>query len=104
MVGKIIKIDDLKRSRNEDQAFKRVYFKVAKTEGERPDFAWAKTDLVPTFRNYARWKDLLKVGNFIGGVELKDEVTVNADCNPYLISEGNDLGEDLILAKQAKLL
>lgn len=92
MVGKIIRIDDMKSSRNKGHAFKRVYFKVA-SKDKLDEFQWAKTDLVPTFRNYARWKDLLVVGNVLSGIILKDPVTVDADSTPVFI-QNNALKSD----------
>ena len=82
MRGKIIKIDQLKSSHNSGQAFTRVYFKVKRGIG---DFIWAKTDIVPTFRNYARWKPFLQVGNILDGIRLKKNDTVDADSMPSLV-------------------
>ena len=84
MRGKITKIDQLKSSRNSGQAFTRVYFKVKRGIG---DFIWAKTDIVPSFRNYARWKPFLEVGNILDGLNLKADNTVNADSHPVLVSK-----------------
>ena len=84
MRGKITKIDYLKSSRNAGQAFTRVYFKVKRGVG---DFIWAKTDIVPTFRNYARWKPFLTVGNILDGLRLKGNDTVDADSVPELVSK-----------------
>lgn len=84
MRGKITKIDTLKSSRNAGQAFLRVYFKVKRGVG---DFIWAKTDIVPSFRNYARWKPLLEVGNILDGLILKADNTVDADSRPELVSK-----------------
>jgi len=77
MKGEIKKIDHIKKSRNPNEAFVRVYFKL-ENEG------WAKTDLVPTFRNYAKWKPLLKIGNYLSGLKMKDSETVDADSFPSL--------------------
>lgn len=73
--GEIIKIDELKGSRNRGEAFKRVYFKLE-------DGKWVKMDLVPTFRNYKRWEDKLKVGIRLTCLRLKDDLTVDADSWP----------------------
>ena len=81
MKGTIYKIDDLKEAlKYKGIAFKRVYF-------EMEDKSWAKTDIVPTFRNYPRWKDLLVVGNIIGGLKLLNPKTVDADSFPILIKK-----------------
>lgn len=61
--------------------FVRVTFKLE-------DHSWAKTDLCPTFRNFARWKPLLGVGNVLSGIALKrggKNQTVDADCAPRLV-------------------
>lgn len=77
MWGEIIKIEKPKKSRNEGTKFIRVHFKLKNKK-------WAKVDLVPTFRNFARWEPLLKVGNFIDNLKFKDKKTVDADCFPVL--------------------
>jgi len=86
MRGKIIKIDQLKSSRNSGQAFTRVYFKVKQGVG---DFIWAKTDIVPTFRNYARWKPYLVIGNILDGLKLKGNDTVDADSVPIFVRKSD---------------
>ena len=72
MIGTIKKIDSLKQSRNKLQVFYRVYFEMQNISTVKKE--WAKTDVVPQFRNYPRWKNL-----------LKDDVTVDADSFPSLI-------------------
>lgn len=90
MLAKIIKIDPLKASRNNGQAFRRVYFRIKeKVDSEKS--IWGKTDLVPTFRNYARWKDLLVVGNILGGIRLKKKDEVDAD-SPVFFAAHSHLG------------
>lgn len=84
MRGKITKIDNLKSSRNAGQAFTRVYFKVKRGVG---DFVWAKTDIVPTFRNYARWKPFLEVGTILDGLILRADNTVDADSHPVFVKK-----------------
>lgn len=84
MTGKIVKIDELKQSRNRGEIFKRVYFEIAMVDGSTK---WAKTDLVPSFRNYKHWKDMLIVGNVLTGLRLKQNQTVDADCRPTLIKK-----------------
>lgn len=77
MRATITKIDKKKVSANGNK-FIRVYFTLE-------DGKWSKTDLCPDFRNYARWKKLLKVGNILSGIELKNNQTVNADSFPKLV-------------------
>lgn len=84
MRGKITKIDQLKSSRNSGQAFTRVYFKVKRGVG---DFIWAKTDIVPSFRNYQRWKPFLQVGTILDGLVLRGNNTIDADSRPVLVSK-----------------
>lgn len=82
MIGQITKIDQMKASRNSKEAFVRVYFKL---QIESKNFIWAKTDLVPTFRNYKKWKPLLKVGNILDGLILRGKETIDADSNPIFL-------------------
>jgi len=81
MRGKITRIDTVKRSHTGD--YQRVYFQL-----ENGNFA--KTDLVSSFRNYSRWKPLLKVGNVLGNLNIKEKgkvTTVNADSYPMIASD-----------------
>lgn len=82
MTGKIVKIDPIKMSRNNDVAFRRVYF-------ELQDGSWAATDLVSTFRNYARWKPIVEagVGTIIDGLRLKGKDKIDADSEVRVIQE-----------------
>lgn len=83
MVGQIYKIDQLKMSRNKGEVFYRVYFNMkGAMEGHK---FWAKTDIVPSFRNYTKWRDLLKVGNILSGIQMRRPDEVNADSNPKLL-------------------
>ena len=78
MIGEIIKILPFKKSRNEDETYLRVEFKME-------DGKWAKTDLVPSFRNYWRWKRVLRVGNVVRNLKMRDKITVDADSFPQLV-------------------
>ncbi len=95
MFGEITRVDQFKRSRNEGDIFIRVTFKME-------DGGWAKTDIVPTFRNYWRWRKLLRVGNTLFNLTLKDPETVDADSKPYLL-EGRRKDTNLELEKLARL-
>ena len=77
MRGEIVKIDKIQKSRNSGDEFIRVFFKLGGQE-------WIKMDLVPTFRNFKRWKQLLQIGNFIDNLKLKDKKTIDADSFPIL--------------------
>lgn len=78
MVGIIKKIDPIKRSRNGGQCFIRIYF-------EMDDGGWAETDVVPTFRNYKKWKPIIEsgIGTKVDGLILirGRGTRVNADSN-----------------------
>lgn len=87
-MARISRIDDMKASRNAGNAFKRVYFQVKDEEKSTPEkkvYFWAKTDLVPTFRNYSRWKDFLRVGNVLANLYLKKDNTIDADSFPRFV-------------------
>ena len=77
MEGQITKIEKLAKSHNKGQSFIRVHFRLANGQ-------WAKTDLVPGFRNFKRWKPLLKERNTLYALRLKDKETVDADCFPKI--------------------
>ena len=76
--AEIIRIDERKNSRNPEQTFIRVHFK---TEGG----TYYKTDLVPGFRNWRRWKSLLRVGNILCNLDLKNAETLDADSWPIFL-------------------
>lgn len=74
MRGTISRIDPLKYSRN-GGSYIRIHFRL---DGG----VWAKTDIVPGYRNYERWKDLMVIGLDIDGLELKTKGEINADSYP----------------------
>lgn len=78
--AEITNIDYLKDSDNKGEKFIRVYFRIHSKKGTQ----WAKTDLVPTFRNFKHWEKLLKVGNRIADFRMKDSQTIDADSRPFL--------------------
>ena len=57
------------------------------------DGEWAKTDICPGFRNYSRWKEILKSnpGTLVKGLILKRSGEINADCAPEITSEAKIL-------------
>lgn len=84
MKAKITKIDHLKGSRTE-AAFRRVYFQLE-------DGSWAKTDVVPKYRNFKNWKfpiELFEKGEevFLDGIQLRRKQEVDAD-SPIQLSTG----------------
>lgn len=64
--------------------FQRVTFKLA-------DGSWAKTDLVPDFRNYRHWDGKIARGNVLDGICLKDSKTVDADFQPILLGREEEV-------------
>lgn len=89
MIGKIYKIDQLKRSQNQGQVYYRLYFEMIDNDGKS---FWAKTDIVPTYRNYQNWKNLMVVGYTFRNLFLRKPDEVNADSKPILIDDkGNDI-------------
>ena len=76
----IIRILKPKASLSGGNVYYRVDFKEEKTG------KWYKTDLCPNYRNYTRWARLLRVGNVICNVRLKDETTIDADSRPILLT------------------
>lgn len=71
----ITKIDPLKESRHE-AAYIRVYFR-----GEQG--GWYQTDIVPKYRNYARWKPILTsgVGTKLDGLNLRSNSISKIDAD-----------------------
>lgn len=81
MKGIITKIHPLRESRN-----KNSYIRI---EFELEDGRWAKTDVCPDFRNFARWKGILAVGvgASVGGLAIRNKSEVNADSPVYQLKE-----------------
>lgn len=85
--GRISQIDEMRSSRN-GGIFKRVYFQIKDMEKSTPEnkvYFWAKTDLVPSYRNYSRWEKNLYKGNVLKNLQLKTSDTVDADSFPVLM-------------------
>lgn len=82
MKATIKKHDPAKFSRNGDVRYIRIYFEL--DEG-----SWAATDLVPTYRNFSKWRPILAsgIGTVIGGVGLKAEGKINADSDVYIVKK-----------------
>jgi hypothetical protein len=77
MIAEIQKIDRFKKSRTE-AFYVRVHFKTERHK-------YAQTDLVSTYRNYDRWRDLLVVGNVLGGLDMIGPSKIDGDSRPRLI-------------------
>ena len=76
MRAKILKIDPLKSSRAEKQ-YRRIYFILE-------DGTWAKSDIVPAYRNFRNWKTIIELVDagaliFVEGLELRTKTEVDAD-------------------------
>lgn len=48
------------------------------------------TDLVPTFRNFARWKPHLEIGAHLGNLRLLKANKIDADSHPVRIKPEPD--------------
>lgn len=79
MKGTITKIHPLKESRNRNS-----YIRI---EFELEDGKWAKTDVCPDFRNFARWKPILAagIGVEVSGLTIRNKSEVNADSKVYRV-------------------
>jgi hypothetical protein len=84
MIAEIIKILSPTQSRN-GNAYIRVEFKDELGN-------WLKTDLCYDYRNWSRWKKLLKVGNRLFNLRQKDSQTIDADSYPHLL-EGRKINK-----------
>ena len=96
MIGEIIKILPLKKSRNEGD-YKRVWFRME-------DRKVLKTDLVKGFRNYWRWQKLLREGNRLFNLKIKktkDGEMVDADSWPMLLN-GQKISKDEFKTKEER--
>jgi hypothetical protein len=71
MVGEIIEIQHRRKSINGNK----FIVVIIRCEDGRARM----THICPDYRNYARWKPLLKVGKILEGLVLKDSGTINAD-------------------------
>ncbi len=103
--ARISQMDQLKMSRNGgEQAYTRVYFQVKDMEKSTPEnkvYFWAKTDIVPGFRNYERWSRLLQKGNVLSNLQMKTKDTIDADSFPVLL--GNKQEEPTMVMLQKSL-
>lgn len=81
MKATLLKVLPVKQSVNGNY-YQRIEFTMA-------DGSWAKTDVCPNYRNYARWKPVLasEPGTYLRGLRLKDNGTVDADSFPGVISK-----------------
>ena len=93
--GVITKIHNIKRARgrgikNYGSTFIRITFKME-------DGSWAKTDICPEYRNYIKWKGIIKagVGTVVKGLQFRRGKEINAD-SPVVICPDVKLFEDKI--------
>jgi len=82
MKGKLKKIDNPRYSRNGDVQYIRLRFTL-----ESGDFAM--TDLVSSFRNFARWKPIIAsgIGTVVDGLWLINKSKINADSDVRIVKE-----------------
>lgn len=78
MTATITKIHPLKIGRAGVSSYQRVEFKTDAGN-------WAKTDLVPSFRNYAGWREHLEVGIRLTNLRMKGKYEIDADSVPKRI-------------------
>lgn len=80
MKATLQKIDQFKVSRNGDVGYYRLKFVLE-------DGTFAMTDIVPTFRNYANWKNIIHigVGVVITGFFMKGPQKIDADSPVTII-------------------
>jgi hypothetical protein len=90
-IGEITKIIPFKQSHNPGQIYLRIVFILE-------NGSFAKTDIVPGFRNYSRWRRIARIGNQIANLRMKNDITVDADSRPILLNGRKDLkrGESTI--------
>ena len=87
MTGEIIKILPLTKSVN-GNSYIRVEFKLSNGK-------WAKTDICPDYRNYQRWKNIIKVGNNLDNLILKNNDTIDADSFPEILKTADEKAMEL---------
>lgn len=73
MTAEIVKIHEPKQGSGGN--YVRVEFKLE-------DGSWAKTDLVPAFRNWNRWVKYLSPGIKVTNLRMKNSTTIDADSRP----------------------
>ena len=93
--GVITKVHNIRRARgrginNFASKFIRITFKME-------DGSWAKTDICPEYRNYIKWKAIIKagVGTVVKGLQFRIGKEINAD-SPVVICSDVKLFEDKI--------
>jgi hypothetical protein len=94
IIAEIQKIDRFKKSRTES-LYVRVHFKTERHK-------YAQTDLVSTYRNFDRWRDLLVVGNVLGGLDMIGLSKIDGDSRPHLVKAA-PVPASVIKQEQAEL-
>ena len=90
MLAQLTKIHEAQLSRNGNVSFTRIDLKLA-------DGSFAQTDLVKSYRNYARWRPIIKagVGTWIDGVLLISPNKVNADSKVMIYQDKLPFAKEL---------
>ena len=88
MKAKIVGIDPLKTSRAE-KAYRRIYFTLE-------DGSWAKSDVVPAYRNFRIWKPIIQLFEagavvFLDGIMLRQPNEVDADSLVKITNSGFEI-------------
>lgn len=80
MKGKIYQILPMVPGQRIEVKYRRVMF-------EMEDGSWARTDIVPGYRNEPYWRPHLIVGNVLGSLQWKNEKEhmLDADAHPVLL-------------------
>lgn len=82
MKGTITSIHPRKYGNGTD--YYRVTFAMDSEKNDGSTF-WAKTDLCPAYRNFAHWRDYMKVGARFCNLVLRAKDTVEADVKPRFL-------------------
>ena len=61
------------------------YFRVQMKDVDTGEFY--QTDIVPSFRNFSKWRGKLEEGNVLDGMRLKSPGKIDADGGCYLHSK-----------------
>lgn len=89
MKATITKIHPLSESRTE-AAYIRIEFQL---DDEKK--SWAKTDIVIAYRNYKRWKPVIKkgVGAMLTNLKMRQPNEVDGDSYPVIVNSGAETSQ-----------
>jgi hypothetical protein len=81
MKGTVLKILPMKMSRTES-VYSRITFTMDNGD-------WAKTDIVHTYRNYARWKPVIDAGpgTVVDNLKMRSKSEVDGDSFPKITAK-----------------